>query len=141
MSRMERTIDIHKAAGVLIRDKKFLITRTHGKDFFIAPGGKVEAGETVVEALQRELQEELGISVTESDLKEFGTFYAPAAGSEDKLLQMDVFLVEKWEGEIAPASEVEEMLWINSTLPEGIKLGSIFQHDVLPKLKEQNLID
>jgi 8-oxo-dGTP diphosphatase len=138
---MERTIDIHKAAGVLLRDRKFLITRTHGKDFFIAPGGKVEVGETVTEALRRELQEELGISVAENDLKEFGVFYAPAAGSEDKFLQMDVFLVEKWEGEIAPASEVEEMMWIGSIVPEGIKLGSIFQHDVLPKLKEKNLID
>ncbi len=138
---MEKKIDIHKAAGVLLQDRKFLITRSKGKDFFIAPGGKVEAGETVTKALQRELQEELNITVTEGDLKEFGTFYAPAAGREDQFLKMDVFLVEKWNGEVTPASEVEEMLWIGSELPEGITLGSIFLHDVLPKLKEQNLIN
>ena len=141
MARMDRKIDIHKAAGVLLRDRKFLITRTKGKNFFIAPGGKVETGETVHQALIRELSEELQINVSDADLQEFGTFYAPAAGSEDKLLQMDVCLVDKWEGEVTPSSEVEELLWIDSTVPDGITLGSIFQHDVLPKLKERNLID
>lgn len=75
------------------------------------------------------------------DLEEFGTFYALAAGHGDPYLQMDVFIVKKWSGEIAPASEVEEIMWIDPHLPAGIKLGSIFQHDVLPKLKERGLID
>jgi 8-oxo-dGTP pyrophosphatase MutT (NUDIX family) len=141
MARMERKIDIHKAAGVLIKDGTFLITRTDGKDFFIAPGGKVEGGETVQGALIRELQEELGIGVDASDIQEFGTFYAPAAGSEDKYLQMDVFLVKKWQGEVAPASEVAEARWIDSRVPREITLGSIFLHDVLPKLKAENLIN
>ena len=137
---MDRKIDIHKAAGILIHDKKFLVTRTNGKNFFISPGGKVEKGEGVHDALIRELQEELGIFVAKEDLQEFGTYFAPAAGSEDQYLQMDVFLVKKWDSEIAPASEVEEMKWIDSILPDGMILGSIFQHDVLPKLKEQKLI-
>ena len=137
---MERKINIHKAAGVLLQDKKFLITRTKGKDFFVAPGGKIEAEETARQALIRELREELSIDVEERDLQMFGVFYAPAAGSEDKYLQMDVFMVTKWAGEIISASEIEEIKWINSDVPAGLQLGSIFQHDVLPKLKEQNLI-
>ncbi len=137
---MERQIDIHKAGAVLLEGRKLLVTRTKGKDFFIAPGGKVESGETTPQALARELREELGVQITESDLEEFGTFYSPATGDEDKYLQMDVFLVPKWEGEITPASEIEEIQWINATLPAGMKLGSIFQHNVLPKLKERNLI-
>ena len=138
---MDRKIDIHKAAGVLIKDKKLLITRTRGKDFFIAPGGKLEPGETVKESLKRELQEELTIDVDTSTLEDLGTFYALAAGHDDKYLQMDVFIVTHWEGEIVPAAEVEEVLWINSTVPDTIKLGSIFHHDVLPMLKEKGLID
>ena len=137
---VQRKIDIHKAAGVLLNDMKFLVTRTKGKNFFIAPGGKVEKSETVQEALIRELAEELGIAVSKGDLEEFGTFYAPAAGREDQFLQMDVFLVKKWDGEIVPTGEVEEAIWIDSNPPVDLKLGSIFQHDVLPKLKEQKLI-
>lgn len=137
---MNRQVDIHKAGGVLLKDQQFLIVRPKGKDFFIAPGGKVEAGENVKDALIRELDEELGIEVNKSDLDEFGTFFAPAIGREDKYLQMDVFIVKKWQGQITPMSEVEEVLWVNSTLPSGIELGSIFKHEVLPKLKEKNLI-
>ena len=60
------------AVGVLIRpDGSFLLTsRPPGKayaGFWEFPGGKLEAGETVQQALCRELQEELGINVTASE--------------------------------------------------------------------------
>jgi 8-oxo-dGTP diphosphatase len=56
------------AVGVLIRpDGDFLLTsRPAGKvyaGYWEFPGGKLEPGETVTQALQRELQEELGIVV------------------------------------------------------------------------------
>lgn len=59
---------VEVAVGVLIRpDGDFLLTsRPHGKvyaGFWEFPGGKVEAGESVEQALQRELQEELGIQL------------------------------------------------------------------------------
>jgi 8-oxo-dGTP diphosphatase len=63
----ERTpVDV--AVGVLIdRDGRFLLTsRPAGKVFagyWEFPGGKVEPGETVEQALQRELHEELGIMI------------------------------------------------------------------------------
>lgn len=138
---MDKKIDIHKSAGVLIKDRKLLVTRSKGKTFFVAPGGKVEPNEGVEQALTRELKEELDIYVRTSDLLPFGTFFALAAGHEDKYLQMDVFLVKNWKGEITPVSEVEEIRWVNSDLSSSIELGSIFHHDVLPKLKEQNLVD
>ncbi len=138
---MEKIIDIHKAGGVLLMDKKFLISRSKGKDFFVAPGGKLETGESAEDALIRELSEELSITIAKDDLEIFGTFYAPASGEENKYLQMDVFVVKKWVEDIRPANEIEELRWINSHVPEDIKLGSIFEHDVLPKLKELALID
>jgi len=71
----ERTpIDV--AVGVLIerdadgREGRFLLTsRPEGKvyaGYWEFPGGKLEAGETVHEALKRELHEELGITITAS---------------------------------------------------------------------------
>lgn len=59
---------IDVAVGVLIRaDGKFLITsRPEGKPYagyWEFPGGKLEVGETVEQALQRELDEELGIHI------------------------------------------------------------------------------
>lgn len=56
------------AVGVLVRaDGSFLLTsRPQGKvypGYWEFPGGKVEAGETVEQALRRELQEEIGVAV------------------------------------------------------------------------------
>ena len=56
------------AVGVLVRpDGQFLLTtRPHGKvyaGYWEFPGGKIEAGETIEQALRRELREELGIEI------------------------------------------------------------------------------
>lgn len=134
-------INIRKAGGILISDRKFLVERSKGKNIFIAPGGSIEIGETPRQALVRELKEEFKIVAIEEDFEEFGVFTAKAAGQEDKIVEMNVFMVKKWEGNITPDNEVEEVLWINSILPAGIKIGSIFEHEVLPRLKNMNLID
>ena len=132
---------IHKAAGILIRDRKLLVEKSTGKDYFKSPGGKLEPGETPKQALIRELMEEFSISVLEEDLVEFGTFTAEAAGHADKLVVMYVFIVNNWLGEPAASNEVEKIMWINSTITEDTKVGSVFKHQVIPILKEQNLID
>ena len=65
-SAARSTVDV--AVGVLIdKQQRFLLTsRPAGKvyaGYWEFPGGKVEDGETVAHALQRELQEELGIQI------------------------------------------------------------------------------
>ena len=61
-----KVVDV--AVGVLLRpDGDFLLTsRPLGKvyeGYWEFPGGKLEAGETVEQALRRELQEEIGITI------------------------------------------------------------------------------
>ena len=134
-------MDIYKAAGIIIKNRKLLIEKSENKEFFIAPGGTIEEGETPEQALVRELWEEFEIKIKESDIEEFGHFDAKAAGQEDKIVHMNVFVVKKWEGEPSPHAEVREILLVTSDLPKDIKVGSIFEHEVIPRLKEQNLID
>lgn len=137
---MNQQIDIHKVGGVIVKDRRFLTTRSRGKEIFIAPGGKIEAGETAMQALARELMEEVQIDISANATEMIGTFTAKAAGNESKIVEMEVHLIEGAVGEPIPTSEVEEIKWIN-TQTEDVSIGSIFEHDVMPILKQRGLID
>lgn len=72
-ARPSERFPVDVAVGVLVqrdargREGCFLLTsRPHGKvyaGYWEFPGGKVEPGETVEQALRRELREELGITI------------------------------------------------------------------------------
>jgi len=139
-----RKYDIHKAAGIIIVERKLLVTREKEMDFFVSPGGRLEAGETSQDALVRELYEEIGVVVDKSDLIEFGTFYAQASGNFNKTLRIDVFNVLTWKGQPRPCSVkemIEEILWLDTRIASEVKVGSIFEHEVIPRLKKLDLID
>lgn len=56
--------------GIVVHEGKLLLVDTpNGKWFF--PGGEVELGETLAEAIQREVKEETGIIVTVKDFLSF----------------------------------------------------------------------
>ncbi len=76
MTAAEERTPVDVAVGVLVerdaagREGRFLLTsRPEGKvyaGYWEFPGGKLEAGETVHQALARELHEELGITISDS---------------------------------------------------------------------------
>jgi 8-oxo-dGTP diphosphatase len=133
--------DIHKAGAIIINERKILLVKSKNKKTFIAPGGKLEEGEDMKTALIRELKEELGVSVEMGNLEEFNTYYARATDDESKTLRMDTYIVKKYQGELKPDNEIDKMLWLDSNIPENVKIGSIFEHEIIPKLKNDNFID
>ncbi|GAA2793902.1 NUDIX hydrolase [Nonomuraea dietziae] len=58
---MTGTID--KIAWIHVADGKILSTRSRGKDVYYIPGGKREPGETDLDTLTREIDEELAITI------------------------------------------------------------------------------
>jgi ADP-ribose pyrophosphatase YjhB (NUDIX family) len=54
-----------RVAGILIKDNKILLVRheKNKKSYWLLPGGGVEYGETLSEALVREFQEEVGLKI------------------------------------------------------------------------------
>jgi len=87
------------AAGILLdSQQRFLMgQRPVGKPYagyWEFPGGKVEAGETLFQALQRELQEELGITIHDSvDLMMIEHDYPHA------YVRIHVSVIRDWTGE------------------------------------------
>jgi 8-oxo-dGTP diphosphatase len=103
------------AAAALVRSdgRLLLAQRPKGKamaGLWEFPGGKVEAGESPQGALVRELLEELGITVQETDMAAFS--FASHAYENFHLL-MPVFMIEQWEGEVQPL-EGQQLAWVSA---------------------------
>ena len=105
----ERTpVDV--AVGVLIRpDGRFLLTsRPAGKvyaGYWEFPGGKLEAGETVEQALRRELQEELGITIGPAQ-----PWQVELVDYTHALVRLHFCKVFSWTGELQ-MREQQAMAW------------------------------
>lgn len=102
---------VHVAVGV-IRDLQgnILIARRHASShqggLWEFPGGKVEARESVLQALQRELEEELAIKLLDARaLLKVEHDYG------DKAVLLDVWLVESFSGR-AEGREGQPLRWV-----------------------------
>jgi 8-oxo-dGTP diphosphatase len=98
------------AAAVLLRpDGSYLLAqRPKGKiwaGYYEFPGGKLESGESALQALQRELHEELGITVQSADPWITRIFTYPHA-----TVRLHFFRVSAWSGVLYP-HEGQQFAW------------------------------
>jgi 8-oxo-dGTP diphosphatase len=111
-----KVVDV--AVGVLLRpDGDFLLTsRPPGKvyeGYWEFPGGKLEAGETVEQALRRELHEEIGITIGAAHPWKVELVDYPHA-----LVRLNFCKVFDWTGELHMR---EGQLFAWQRLPVGVK--------------------
>ncbi len=108
---MEKRV-IDKLAFILIRDKQILTSRSTNKSVYYIPGGKRETGESDIEALAREVKEELSVSIDKTSCSYLGTFEAQADGHPDGVKVKMTCYEADFKGELAPNSEIEELRWL-----------------------------
>jgi 8-oxo-dGTP diphosphatase len=101
--------------GALVReDRVLLVHRRPDKranpDVWDLPGGLIEAGESELDALARELQEELGVQIATGSVSHLCRL---TAGSVDAPAVLSAWLVREWQGtplNVAP-EEHDAMSW------------------------------
>ncbi|MBR7654535.1 NUDIX hydrolase [Brucella oryzae] len=103
-----------RISAAIVRDEagRFLLVRKRGSEIFFQPGGKIDAGEQPQIALIREIEEELGILIDESQLRYAAKMSAPAANEVDATVEAELFHLTLKDGQVPIASsEIEELLW------------------------------
>jgi 8-oxo-dGTP diphosphatase len=111
----ERAV-VDVAVGVLMQGEAFLLTsRPEGKvyaGYWEFPGGKLEAGESVEQALRRELQEELGITIGPAQV-----WKTQMVDYQHALVRLHFCKVWDWQGELQ-MREAQSHAW--QTLPVAV---------------------
>jgi len=97
-------------AGIIVRQDRFLAARRSPAmtcpGFWEFPGGKVEAGETLGEALARELEEELSIAIDA-----FSLWKVKEKKIKGCAIRLFFHLVTEFSGTPTPR-EGQELAWI-----------------------------
>ncbi|MER2529006.1 MAG: 8-oxo-dGTP diphosphatase MutT [Candidatus Competibacter denitrificans] len=103
---------VHVAVGVLVDPSTgaVLVARrpehAHQGGCWEFPGGKVETGETVIAALQRELREELGIELDSAE-----PFLQVSHAYPEKTVLLNVWRVDAYRGE-PHGREGQPLVWL-----------------------------
>jgi 8-oxo-dGTP diphosphatase len=107
--------DIDKLSLIHICDGRLLMARSRGKSTLYLPGGKRESGESDIEALSREIYEELNVEIDRETAIKFGEYTAEAHGKPaGTVLRMSCYTA-KFTGLLEPRAEIEELVWVEKS--------------------------
>jgi len=123
---------IIKVGLCLVQDNAVLLARSRGDAHFQIPGGKIEPGESDLEALIREIKEELSVDVDPATARPVQTFRAAAAGRPGVMLEPRLYTAEIG-GTPTPSSEIVELHW-QSVTGDPVPCSSVVRDHVLPAL-------
>jgi 8-oxo-dGTP diphosphatase len=130
--------EITKIGLALMDGDRVLLVRKRGSDFLILPGGKPEKNETDVQALSRELDEELGCHLVCDRLTFLGTFSDEAAGMPGVNVTVRLY-AGSVVGIPTPQAEIDSIVWWTPTGQHHSPLAPSLKNSILPFLHSKFL--
>ena len=101
---------LNVVGAVLMKNNKILLPKRSANlkkmpNKYEFPGGKVEEGESLKDALKRELNEELSIHVNIEDIIDF-----PKNVLTTDKFDLTIFIIEKWKNELIINPEINSSI-------------------------------
>ena len=128
---------------MFFKDKKLLIDKPRKRPTYQMIGGRVEVGESPLEAAIRECHEELGSNALfDSSLIELVMEFDEIATSDGKTpIHFYVFKYNGYlEGKLKTSDEIESFKWYNSSEGTDI-LSNTLKNEVIPYCIKEKLIE
>jgi len=127
---------IRIAAGLIVDNAgRVLLVRKRGTQTFMQAGGKIEPNESPAQALVREIEEELGLSVEPHAPEYLGEFTAQAANETGHTVSAACFYIRA-DFEVSPAREIEEAVWVTPD-GAGLPLAPLTRDHLLPIARQR----
>ncbi len=119
---------LYTAGLVVIQDDNLLLAYSKNKQAWYLPGGKVDSGETALQALIREIQEELKVTLIPEHIDFYRHIQALAYGEDQLMMEQDCFLYRR-PIQPTPSLEIEKIAYFNfeSYIQEPIQVPGVIK--------------
>jgi 8-oxo-dGTP pyrophosphatase MutT (NUDIX family) len=133
--------DFNKVGVLILRGDRLLLCRKNrDTSKLILPGGRIEAGESDLECLARELREELG-EVALRNVEYVGTYEDRAALDDPTVVK--TLRIALYRGDLVggptPSSEITDLVWFGPD-SDVAELTPIFINRILPDLLTRGIL-
>lgn len=98
-------------------EDQILLVQVRHREKYYFPGGKIDEGETLLEAIQREIEEELQLHFSQEDFTYIGKVIGEAYPQPNTLTELNGFKVNRsinWN-EVQIDNEVTDIRWFNKS--------------------------
>lgn len=98
-------------------EDQILLVQVRHREKYYFPGGKIDEGETLLEAIQREIEEELQLHFSQEDFTYIGKVIGEAYPQPNTLTELNAFKVNQrinWN-DVQIDNEVTDIRWFNKS--------------------------
>lgn len=123
------------------KDKRILLEKRTDNGMWCVPGGALELGETLEEALKREVKEETSLDIFNPKLFDVKAGVHMVYPNKDEVYYTDVvYEINEYAGELKPDAESKELVWTpidklpDNIMPTQIEYIEKFINSLVPNI-------